>query len=143
MNRTYNLVEFFSGIGSQARALENLNVNIKILATCEWDIHAFVAYDAIHNSPDIDEKFAQMKKNDILDILKNYNLSNDGKQPMDFNMLKSYSAEALRYILSGIIKSNNYVDISLLNGAQMPNNIDILTYSFPCQDLSNVGAFHG
>ena len=25
----------------------------------------------------------------------------------------------------------------------MPNNIDILTYSFPCQDLSNVGAFHG
>lgn len=143
MNRTYNLVEFFSGIGSQARALENLNVNIKILATCEWDIHAFVAYDAIHNSPDIDEKFAQMKKNDILDILKNYNLSNDGKQPMDFNMLKSYSAEALRYILSGIIKSNNYVDISLLNGAQMPDNIDILTYSFPCQDLSNVGAFHG
>ena len=25
----------------------------------------------------------------------------------------------------------------------MPGNIDILTYSFPCQDLSNVGAFHG
>ena len=25
----------------------------------------------------------------------------------------------------------------------MPENIDILTYSFPCQDLSNVGAFHG
>ena len=25
----------------------------------------------------------------------------------------------------------------------MPDGIDILTYSFPCQDLSNVGAFHG
>ena len=25
----------------------------------------------------------------------------------------------------------------------MPENTDILTYSFPCQDLSNVGAFHG
>lgn len=24
----------------------------------------------------------------------------------------------------------------------MPDNTDILTYSFPCQDLSNVGAFH-
>ena len=48
MNQTYNLVEFFSGIGSQARALENLNVNINTLGTCEWDIHAFIAYDAIH-----------------------------------------------------------------------------------------------
>ena len=25
----------------------------------------------------------------------------------------------------------------------MPDDTDILTYSFPCQDLSNVGAFHG
>ncbi len=25
----------------------------------------------------------------------------------------------------------------------MPEGVDILTYSFPCQDLSNVGAFHG
>ena len=39
--------------------------------------------------------------------------------------------------------SNNLVDISGVTGAQMPENTDILTYSFPCQDLSNVGAFHG
>lgn len=143
MNQTYNLVEFFSGIGSQARALENLNVKINTLATCEWDIHAFVAYDAIHNSPDLDEEISKMEKPDILEILKGYNLSNDGKQPMEYNMLKTYSVEALRYILSGIRKSKNFVDISSLNGADMPENIDILTYSFPCQDLSNVGAFHG
>jgi len=143
MNQTYNLVEFFSGIGSQARALENLNVKINTLATCEWDIHAFVAYDAIHNSPYLDTEIAKMEKPDILEILKDYTLSNDGKQPMDYSMLKTYSVEALRYILSGIKKSNNFVDISSLDGAEMPDNIDILTYSFPCQDLSNVGAFHG
>lgn len=143
MNQTYNLVEFFSGIGSQARALENLNVKINTLATCEWDIHAFVAYDAIHNSPALDAEIAKMEKPDILEILKNYTLSNDGKQPMDYSMLKSYSVESLRYILSGIRRSNNYVDISSLNGSDMPDDIDILTYSFPCQDLSNVGAFHG
>lgn len=143
MNQTYNLVEFFSGIGSQARALENLNIKINTLATCEWDIHAFVAYDAIHNSPDLDKEIAEMEKTEILDILKNYTLSNDGKQPMEYSMLKTYSVEALRYILSGIRKSHNFVDISSLNGTDMPENIDILTYSFPCQDLSNVGAFHG
>jgi DNA (cytosine-5)-methyltransferase 1 len=143
MNQTYNLVEFFSGIGSQARALENLNININTLGTCEWDIHAFVAYDAIHNSPELDEETAQMEKPELLEILKNYTLSNNGKHPMEFNMLKSYSVESLRYIYSGIKNSNNFVDISSLNGKNMPENVDILTYSFPCQDLSNVGAFHG
>lgn len=143
MSHEYNLVEFFSGIGSQARALENLGIKINTLATCEWDIHAFVAYDAIHNSPGLDEEIIQMEKADILEILKKYNLSNDGKQPMEYSMLKSYSVEALRYILSGIKRSNNLVDISSLKGTDMPEGIDILTYSFPCQDLSNVGAFHG
>lgn len=143
MNQTYNLVEFFSGIGSQARALENLNININTLGTCEWDIHAFIAYDAIHNSPDLDENISVMDKPELLGILKDYTLSNNGKEAMKYNMLKTYSVETLRYIYSGIIKSNNYVDISSLNGENMPDNIDILTYSFPCQDLSNVGAFHG
>ncbi len=143
MNQVYNLVEFFSGIGSQARALENLELTVNTLATCEWDIHAFVAYDAIHNSPELDDEFAQMEKDDILDILKKYTLSNDGKQAMEYAILKTYSVEVLRYILSGIQKSNNFVDISSLDGSSMPENIDILTYSFPCQDLSNVGAFHG
>lgn len=35
------------------------------------------------------------------------------------------------------------MDVSSLTGDQMPEGVDILTYSFPCQDLSNVGAFHG
>lgn len=143
MNQTYNLVEFFSGIGSQARALENLNLNINTLGTCEWDIHAFIAYDAIHNSPDIDKEISEMDKSTLLSILKDYTLSNSGKEAMEYNILKTYSVEVLRYIYSGIVKSNNYVDINSLNGERMADNIDILTYSFPCQDLSNVGAFHG
>lgn len=143
MSQTYNLVEFFSGIGSQARALENLNIKINTLGTCEWDIHAFVAYDAIHNSPELDPEIVRMSKEDILKHLEKYTLSNDGKEAMDFTMVKTYSVEALRFIYSGIVKSNNFVDISSLKGNTMPDNIDILTYSFPCQDLSNVGAFHG
>ena len=143
MKQTYNLVEFFSGIGSQARALENLNVTINTMATCEWDIHAFVAYDAIHNSPEIDDEIAQMEKSEILDILKDYHLRKKRKKPMEYSMLKTYSVEALRHILSGIRRSNNFVDISSLKGADMPENIDILTYSFPCQDLSTAGKQRG
>ena len=48
-----NIVELFSGIGSQAKALKNLGCNVTTLGTCEWDLHAFIAYDAIHNSTEL------------------------------------------------------------------------------------------
>lgn len=143
MNQTCNIVEFFSGIGSQAKALKNLGYEINTLGTCEWDLHAFIAYDAIHMSTEIPNEIATMSKTEILERLKDYTLSNNGKEAMGFNTLRTYSEDALRRILIAIERNKNFVDISGLSGEQMPENVDILTYSFPCQDLSNVGAFHG
>jgi DNA (cytosine-5)-methyltransferase 1 len=138
-----NIVELFSGIGSQAKALKNLGCNVTTLGTCEWDLHAFIAYDAIHNSTELPNDIAVMKKEELLKKLKGYTLSNSGKEKMEFKTLKTYSEDTLRRIYAAIKRSNNFVDVSSLTGAQMPNGIDVLTYSFPCQDLSNVGAFHG
>lgn len=143
MKNIYNLVELFSGIGSQARALQNIGIQTNIQATCEWDIHAFIAYDAIHESTKNLPNIEAMSKEDILKQLKSYTLSNNGKETMSFSTLRTYSADVLKRILTAIIRTKNFVDISNLKGIQMPDNTDILTYSFPCQDLSNVGAFHG
>lgn len=143
MNQQCNIVELFSGIGSQAKALKNLGYEVNTLGTCEWDLHAFVAYDAIHESAELPNDIATMSKEDILEILSGYTLSNSGKEKMEFKTLRTYSVDALRRILAAIRRNKNFVDISSLQGVSMPNNIDILTYSFPCQDLSNVGAFHG
>lgn len=143
MEKAYNLVELFSGIGSQAKSLKNIKCNVKTVATCEWDIHAFVAYDAIHSSTEILPEATGMSKEDILDFLSKFTLSNNGKEKMEYKTLKSYSEESLKRIYSAIIRNNNLIDISSVKGENMPDNIDILTYSFPCQDLSNVGAFHG
>lgn len=143
MNQQCNIVELFSGIGSQAKALKNLGYEVNTLGTCEWDLHAFVAYDAIHESAELPNDIATMSKEDILEILSRYTLSNSGKEKMEFKTLRTYSVDALRRILAAIRRNKNFVDISSLQGVSMPNNIDILTYSFPCQDLSNVGAFHG
>ena len=139
----YNLVELFSGIGSQAKALKNIEMDINVIGTCEWDIQAFCAYDAIHNSTKVPKKVLELSKDELLDELSKYTLSNNGKEAMDIKSLHAYPVEVLRKIYSAIIRSNNYVDINSLNGDELPNDIDILTYSFPCQDLSNVGAFHG
>lgn len=143
MNQTCNIVELFSGIGSQAKALKNLGYKVNTLGTCEWDLHAFIAYDAIHSSPELPDAIAKMEKEEILKKLESYTLSNNGKEKMEFKTLRSYSEESLRRIIAAIERNKNFVDVSALTGAQMPGNVDILTYSFPCQDLSNVGAFHG
>lgn len=143
MNQQCNIVELFSGIGSQAKALKNLGYEVNTLGTCEWDLHAFVAYDAIHVSTELPNDIATMSKEDILEILSRYTLSNNGKDKMEFKTLRTYSVDALRRIWAAIRRNKNFVDVSSLQGASMPNDIDILTYSFPCQDLSNVGAFHG
>lgn len=143
MKKIFNVVELFSGIGSQARALQNIGLSTNIQATCEWDIHAFIAYDAIHESTQNLPEVAMMSKEKILAQLKDYTLSNNGKEPMAFNTLQTYSEDVLKRILSAIIRTKNLVDISNVKGRQMPDDTDILTYSFPCQDLSNVGAFHG
>ena len=143
MKHIYNLVELFSGIGSQAKALKNIGININVQATCEWDIHAFIAYDAIHDGCDIIPQVRKMTMEEVYKKLCSYTLSNNGKEPMTQTVLHSYSDEVLKRMYSAILRDNNLVDISKVTGEQMPDNTDIMTYSFPCQDLSNVGAFHG
>lgn len=141
--RELKIVELFSGIGSQARALENVGIKIDVQATCEWDIHAFIAYDAIHKGSSIPNDIEKMSKDELLEALKNYTLSNNGKEAMTANTLRGYGEDVLKRILTAIRRTNNLVDVSKISGEQMPSNTDLLTYSFPCQDLSNVGAFHG
>lgn len=140
-----NIVELFSGIGSQAKALKNLGLDIKTVGTSEWDIHAIAAYDLIHNQSSIriPDDIQKMKKEELLNILKKYTFSNSGKKELEYSSFKSYSEDALKRILYSIRRNCNFVDISKVKGEEMPEGIDILTYSFPCQDLSNVGAFHG
>ena len=141
--KKFKIVELFSGIGSQARALENVGINIEVQATCEWDIHAFIAYDAMHKSTKILDDVEAMSKEEVFNQLRSYTLSNNGKEPMTESVLHSYSETVLKRILSAIKRTNNLVDVRKITGKAMPHNTDVLTYSFPCQDLSNVGAFHG
>lgn len=143
MEHEYKVVELFSGIGSQAKALQNIGMKINVQGTCEWDYHAFVAYDAIHNSPELTPEVEAMTKAEVLEKLEGYTISSDGKTAMTFPILKTYTEDSLKRMYQAIIRSHNYVDITSLTGDKLPKNIDILTYSFPCQDLSNVGAFHG
>lgn len=139
----YNIVELFSGIGSQLKALKNLGLEPEVVATCEWDVHAIIAYDLIHNDNILPDEIAGMDKKSLLEELEKFTFSNSGKEALDFTSLKTYSVDVLQHLLNAIRRNRNCVDINAMDGSNLPDNIDILTYSFPCQDLSNVGAFHG
>ena len=143
MEKAFNLVELFSGIGSQAKALKNIGFNINVQATCEWDMHAFIAYDAIHVGHDVLPQVREMTMKEVYEKLCSYTLSNNGKEPMNQTTLHSYGEEVLKRMYTAILRDKNLVDISKVTGDQMPDDTDVMTYSFPCQDLSNVGAFHG
>lgn len=137
------VVEAFSGIGSQAKALENLYIDHEILCTVDWDINAIIAYDLIHNGKQKLKKYENYSKDELLEILSKYTLSADGKKPLEYKNLKKYDEEFLRSLYAAIDRTNNLVSITDIKGEDLPNDIDLLTYSFPCQDLSVAGYWHG
>ncbi|TGY41126.1 DNA (cytosine-5-)-methyltransferase [Clostridium sartagoforme] len=137
------VVESFSGIGSQVKALKNIEIEHEILATMDWDINAIIAYDIIHHGPPVLDEYNEMTKDELVDILKEYTLSSDGKSPMTNSGLKRMSKIELEHLLAAIRRSNNLTSITDIRGNDLPEEIDLFTYSFPCQDLSIAGAWHG
>lgn len=49
IDKPIRLIELFGGIGSQAKALENLGANFERWRLCEWAMPSIRSYAAIHN----------------------------------------------------------------------------------------------
>ena len=126
----------FTGIGSPEMALKNLNIDFEIVGISEVDKYAILAYDAIHNNGEFVEEVSKEK---MLDIIKTCNIAynfSTGKSeiPKNFNDLKKlYNAH---------IRSKNYGDIRKIDESYLPN-FDLLTYSYPCKNISLGGKQEG
>lgn len=129
--------ETFSGIGAQAKALRNINANYEIVATSEWFINAILAYDSIHcknQEIDIPSYEEQIK------YLKQFTFSKDSVKPFkDISKLGRNEIEKL-YIANK--RTKNLGSITEIHESDIPDH-DLLTYSFPCQDLSTGGKTQG
>lgn len=139
----FKVIETFSGIGSQAKALDNIGVEHEILYTADWDINAIIAYDLIHNGKQDLKKYEKLSKEEIIAQLGKYTLSMNGKKPATQKAIQSLKYEVAMRLLAAIERTNNLVSITDIKGEQLPKDIDLLTYSFPCQDLSIAGFWHG
>lgn len=139
----FKVVEAFSGIGSQAKALKNVGIEHEIIATIDWDINAIVAYDIIHNGkPDL-SICESINIDEIKNKLKKYTLSLDGKNPLTEDKINKLPINVVKHLWAAMHRENNLVSITDVKGNMLPNDIDLLTYSFPCQDLSIARAWHG
>lgn len=130
--------EAFAGIGSQVKALQRLGIDYEGVGVSEIDKNAIFAYHAIHKHtlPDID--ISDMSDEDVEKELERLNIPLDKKT---FKRVKLKKEEARRF-LKCVKETHNFGDISKIDVHTLPD-IDLFTFSFPCQDLSQAGKQRG
>ncbi len=141
-NNKLKVVELFSGIGAQNKALKNINANYEIVATCDWDINSIIAYDFMHNGKQKHNDYRNKTTEELNDLLYKLNISSNGKTPLEEKTKKNLSRNIKENLLYAIDRTKNLTDITKINASNLSSDIDIMTYSFPCQDLSNAGNWH-
>lgn len=142
------LITLFSGYDSQALALKYLGVPFEHYHTCEWAIPSIQALKDLHFDYDNGDYSAGLSKTDLVDILHRKGVSADYNQPLTKEQLNRYGEIKLRTIFNNIVAARNLVSICNVSGNDL-EIVDtdkyeyIMTYSFPCQDLSAAGLGKG
>ena len=137
-----------SGYGSQALALKYLGVNFEHWKICEWAIKSIQAYKDIHFT-NVDVEFNEKRtKEEMVEYLYRKGISSNYNEPMKKEQISRLSEDKLIEIIKNIAITNNLVNIQQvkakdLNIVDKSNYEYILTYSFPCQDLSLAGKGKG
>ncbi|MCP4336854.1 MAG: DNA cytosine methyltransferase [Mycoplasma sp.] len=141
-------METFAGIGAQHKAITNIKeettYKFEVIKTSEWDSRAIIAYSLIHHDYNIEQVLKENnldteQKIDKWILGKTFSL--DSKKPSNLTR-KPYHFK--KRLVAASIKNNNSPDINKVKGSEI-KDIDLLTYSFPCQGLSiaNMGRDKG
>lgn len=148
ITKPIRLIELFAGYGSQALALKYLGVEFEHWKICEWAVESIQAYKDIHftnNDIDYSNGFYKQK---LIEMLFELGISSNYNEPMTKQQIERLSEQQLRTIWNNIVATHNLVNIQQVKGKDLEikdtDKYDyIMTYSFPCQDLSNAGQKKG
>lgn len=143
LTKPVKLIELFSGYGSQSLALDYLGADYESFRICEWSLPSCIAYKAIH-SKDQNDYGKGLTKEQIVRFLVSRGCSLDWNTPAKKDQLNRKPIEWLKLAYNSIIATHNLVDISKAKGADFAMRERervqvVMTYSFPCQDLSLAG----
>ena len=147
ITKPIRLIELFAGIGSQHEALKRLGFAIDRVTICEWAEKSIQAYNDIHIG-DYTDYSKDHSKNWLVQFLADRGISSDYQNPMTEKELSRKGEKWIRNAFNNVIATNNLVNIMKANGSDLEiTDKDkyeyIMTYSFPCQDLSLAGKREG
>ncbi len=140
MTEKITMIELFSGIGAQERALRQLNIPYKIINTCDCDKDAVLSYTAMRF--DLNNEIASYpfpSAEDMIFDLQSKNVGYDFIKGKHTITTRTSIDKLKQYYLADKL-SHNLGDIGKVE--RLPY-ADMVTYSFPCTDLSVAGKGEG
>lgn len=144
------IIELFAGIGSQLRSAEVLfkqqdssqpNPYYESWKICEWAYNSYCAYNSIHIKDFKDYSEGKTKEELIAKVL---GTSTDYNNPLSMDQLNKKSMDWLKSAYNNVVATKNLINIMNVHGEDL-EIVDtdkytyLLTYSFPCQDISAAG----
>lgn len=148
IDKPIRLIELFAGYGSQHFALEYLGANFESWKICEWAIKSIQAYKDAHFSEDNTDYSKDLSREQVEDYLFKKGISANYNEPMTLAQIKRLGEDKVRTIYNNIIATHNIVSVINCKAEDL-EIVDrdkytyMLTYSFPCQDLSKAGKGKG
>ena len=148
ITKPIRLITLFSGYDSQALALKYLGVKFEHYKTCEWAIKSIQALKDLHFENDNTDYSKELSTDEIKEYLFNKGISNNYNDPMSKEQVSRLNEKQVRTIYNNIKATRNLVNIQQVKGDDLcikdtKEFTYLLTYSFPCQDLSLAGKGKG
>lgn len=144
ITKPIRLIELFAGYGSQSLALKYLKVPFEHWKICEWAVKSIQAYKDLHFGDDTCDYSKAYSVDELIEVLLAKGISADYNAPMTREQIKRMGEQKIRTVYNNIIATNNLVSVCNAHAQDFEiqdtdNYTYIMTYSFPCQDLSKAG----
>lgn len=132
------LIELFAGVGAQFKALKMLTDKVESWKICEWAYNSIVAYNAVHIR-DFTDYAKDKTKEELIEKVKG--ISVNYNEPLTIEQLNKKPLNWLQSAYNNCVATRNLINIMSVKGDDLgivdTDKYDyIMTYSFPCQDLS-------
>ena len=148
ITKPMRLIELFGGYGSQFLSLKHIGAKVEQWKLCEWAVKSIQAYKDLHFENDNTDYSKELNTEQIKEYLYNKGISSNYNEPMTQQQINRLNEKQVRIIYNNIKTTHNLVNIQQVRGKDLEivdtDKYDyILTYSFPCQDISGAGLGKG
>ena len=142
-NKPIRLIELFAGYGSQALALKYLGVPFEHYRISEWATKSIQAYKDIHAADDHADYSHGLTSDEIKAWLLD-KISIDYNKPASEAQINRFGKRKARTLYNAMQATHNIGSITQAVASDLAIErtdefLYIMTYSFPCQDLSSAG----